>query len=299
MKKPLFVIGLHTIIMGIACGQTLDGLPPKMSDDLPEIDEMLNDAEFIQLYEQMSGHKLTRDTLFPSQAAMEFPNAPPMFVPPQNPSRLLIDIAVQQLVQLDGHKSVQLQNLHNAETCGYRAAKFASEDFDRQTDFESRRYVPSSSRYDWAIHGDGFFVLRKQREPSDADESTQPDESDMYYTRAGRFELTDDDKLCLKHDGETYLLQPEKEYLTFSDLFEPAWQLARFKHPERLWRIDGVLFRVEADGEMPVMVSSSEASGTTIHTQEYEASNVDFAETWQVYRALHKMQSAILESVAF
>ncbi|MCL2622675.1 MAG: hypothetical protein FWD31_03320 [Planctomycetaceae bacterium] len=296
MKKLFFVIVLCSLATGFVVGQTPELLPWEISDDKPDIDVILRDKEFVRLYEQMSGQKLSRDALLPtqlsSQPVAEVFNVAPMSVPKQDASRQLVDIAMQQLAQLDCRKSLLIQNLRNAETCGYRAVKPSSADAGPQTDFESRRYVSSPSCFHWAIHGDGFFVLRKLREePSDAD--------DLFYTRAGRFGPTDDRKLCLKHDGETYLLQPEVEIASAVDERDvSAWQLARFACPERLHRIDGVLFQREAehDGEEPEWFHPSEASGTTIRIREYEASNVDFNETVQIYRALHRMQSAILET---
>ncbi|MCL2118371.1 MAG: hypothetical protein FWH27_08105, partial [Planctomycetaceae bacterium] len=75
--------------------------------------------------------------------------------------------------------------------------------------------------------------------------------------------------------------------------------LARFGRSGQPRRIDGVMFQMEPDGVMPELFLPTALSGTTIRWREYETSNVDFATTLQIYRMLHKMQSAILDLVAF
>ena len=271
---------------------------PEGFDQLPEMDEILNDTGFLQVYEQMRGQRLTRDTLLPPlspiEAVTEFST--------QNPPQMLLDIAVQQLAQLDNHKSLLLHDLRHAGTCGYRAVRIATNG-ESQTDFQVGHYVPSKSDFDWAIHGEGFFILHKLGQSSDSHEPTEEETRNMYYTRAGRFDVTEDGKLCLKHDGETYLLQPETVISADFDLNEVSWPLVRFDRPERLQRIDGVLFQ-EEPGERPVLEEIGlfepiSLSGTTIRSREYETSNVDFEATLQIYRMLHKMQSAILDLVAF
>jgi len=302
MKKTSLFIVLCFIVISPTNGQTPE-FPPEQPVNPLTMDEILNDKAFMEIYRQRasSDTSIFQPPLVPDLPSFFVPpvTPSPVSVPPQPPSRQLMDFALQQLEQLDRHKNVLLNDLRNAETCGYHATKFESAYASLQSDFRSRRYVPSSSRLDWAIHGDGFFVLRRQREEADADEATHSYDYDTLYTRAGRFELTDDRKLCLKRNGDTFLLQPETEVAIFADSDTTKCQLARFTHPERLWRIDGVVFMAEHNGEKPEMFSPSEASGTTICTQEYEASNVDVAETLQVYRALHKMQSVVLDSVAF
>ena len=308
MKKTLVFNIICSMMVGFTWGQSqeLPILPPEQPMQvIPQIHEITEDKDFMEIYGQMSRQRFPDTSLLtpsqlPAYAVGEAPAcAPPVATPLQPPSQQLMDFALQQLEQLDRHKNVLLNDLRNAGTCGYHAAKFESVYAGLQSGFGSRRYVPTSSRFDWAIHGDGFFVLRRQREESVADEAAQPDENDTYFTRAGRFELTDDRKLCLKRNGDTFLLQPELEVDVFADLDATKCQIVRFTHPERLWRIDGVLFMAEHNGEKPELFSPFKSFGTTIHTQEYEASNVDVAETWQIYRALHKMQSAILDSVAF
>ena len=290
MKKTFVFFVLCVIIVGSVRGQTPElELPTVIAGDTPSIEEMLNTPGFAMIYEQLHGQKLSRDTLLPPHAITEVPAALPQMLP---------GIAVQQLEQLDNHKSMLLRDLRNAGTCGYRAAKLAA-DGEVHTDFQSRRYVPSRSRFDLAIHGDGFFMLHKQGPFPLRNDMDSFYAEIIYFTRAGRFELTDDRKLCLKHHGETYLLQPEIEIPLGADLNEMEWQLARFDRPEQLLRIDGVLFQVHPSGEKPELFHPTALSGTTISTHEYEASNVDVAETFKVYRTLHKMQSAILDAVVF
>jgi hypothetical protein len=301
MRKPLIIIILYSVITCSAWCQTPE--LPEGFDKLPEIGEILNDAEFVQFYEQRHGRRLSRDTLLPLPTVTEVPNQPPQTdakAASQNPSRMLLGIVTQQLAQLDSVKSVLLEDLRNAETCGYRAMGSMSVYGGMHTDFQAGQYVSSKSDLDWAIHGDGFFVLRKLGQPIDANESSEDDETNTYYTRAGRFERTDDGKLYLKHQGETFLLQPEIGITFLGDFNDASWQLAQFDRPERLWRLNGVLFQMAPDGEKPEMTLglfhfNSTEYRTTIRTREYEASNVDVAESLRVYRALLKLQSAILD----
>jgi len=231
----------------------------------------------------------------------------------------LTSIVVQTLAEIDSIKGMLLQDLRNAESPGYRATRIVpnaeGRGYEFQTDFQSRQYVSSRSKLDWAIHGDGFFVLRKLDEPFNKGKSESPDcietlyasYSDnidaIYYTRAGRFELTDDNKLCLKRYGEIYLLQPEQDISLWFGNKEHVeenglWSIiAYFDHPEQLRRIDGVLFQAESSGEKPKPTDNS--SSADLRTQEYEASNVDVAETLQLYRALHRLQSAMLEQLSY
>ncbi len=322
MKKMIFSIAICFLMSEIALGQTPD-LPaltlPQTSDDAPSMEEMRGNAEFMQIYKMRGGLIPAFEPALPPQND-NAPGIPPLVAPSHgpldsSPSPTVSAVAVRQLAQLDRDKRLLLDDLQNAETCGYRAARFVSTaDRDVQTAFQSGQYVPSSSWFHWAIHGDGFFVLRKRSTPADGDASPNPTDTEpLYYTRAGRFELTDDRKLALKHHGETYLLQPEIEipplvgdydfragqlHITLpggdqKDLGE--WQLARFDHPGHLCRVDGVLFQAEPIGEKPTMFTPTETSGTTVRSREYEASNVDFKETLRDYRTLHQMQSAILE----
>jgi len=317
MKKTLFFIVLNFCWANFVWGQTQESLSEIPADPPLTIGEIRNDARFMRLIQQMPGSlKLSQEPSNPSNVVgvVDWPE------PSQTPSPLLTSIVVQTLAEIDSFKGMLLQDLRNAETPGYRAMKVMpnaevfGRGFDYQTDFQSRRYVPSRSKFDWAIHGEGFFVLRKLDEPFNKGRSESPDcietlyasYSDnidaIYYTRAGRFELTDDNKLCLKRYGEIYLLQPEQDISLWfgnKELVEEngLWSIiANFDHPERLPRIDGVLFQAEPDGEKP---KPTEPFRANLRSQEYEASNVDVAETLQLYRALHRLQSAMLEQLSY
>ncbi|MCL2117262.1 MAG: hypothetical protein FWH27_02430, partial [Planctomycetaceae bacterium] len=172
MRKPFMIIVLYAIISSAWC-QSPE--LPEGFDQLPEMDEILNDTGFLQVYEQMRGQRLTRDTLLPSLSPMEAVTE----VYSQNPPPMLLDIAVQQLAQLDNHKSLLLHDLRHAGTCGYRAVRIAA-DGESQTDFQAGHYVPSKSDLDWAIHGEGFFVLHKQEQSADSHEPTEEDTRNMY-----------------------------------------------------------------------------------------------------------------------
>lgn len=361
MKKLVFVLFCVSFLYVLSTSSVLSQELPEIlqKTDAGDLDKALNDAGFVRLYEQMTGRTLSRETLSsPGNSALPFNSSPgtenSLRFPPeqtpqhsllspdsaqaitplsQNPLKLHTAIVTQQLGQLEQIKTLLLNDLRHAETCGYHAIELVPRQtgmgdfspqttqeiisrFDVQTAMRARKYVPSHSNFDWAIHGEGFFVLRKQPKESDATESPKDDEP-LYYTRAGRFELTADRKLALKHGGETYLLQPEIDVppLFGNEEFRKrqandtqpsddwhcspeSWQLAHFDRPERLQRIDGVLFAAEPDGETPELFHPVALSGTTVHMQQYEASNVDFTETLAVYRALHHMQSAILNTLA-
>ena len=318
MKKILFFIVLGFTVGNSAWGQTLEWQPVPSADESPTIEEIRNDAGFMSLLRQMpNALHLSQEPFIPSTVELMVDHSQKSVVPSQFPSSLLTAIVVQQLAQLDNCKRELLLNLHNAETFGYRAARLEpNEDcgYEVKTDFQSRRYVSSHSKLDWAIHGDGFFVLRKPGEPFNTGEPELPENIDalyssysintdrIYYTRAGRFELTEDNKLCLKHRGEVYLLQPEQDISLWfgnKELVEDngAWSIiANFDRPERLRRIDGVLFQAEPDGEKP---KPNEPFSANLRSQEYEASNVDVAETLHLYRALHRLQSAMLEQLSY
>lgn len=301
----------------IAVGQDLP-LPPQDAER-PPLSEMMKDEDFVRFYEQMTGQKLSDVAVSPNQMTREpvdwdislQDNMEPIKKLP----RLQNVIAVQQLSRLDQIKSEVLNDLCHAETCGYHGIGGMSADGDVQTDFQSRRYVTTDRPFDWAIHGDGFFILRLKERPATEDLSAAKPAPYFYYTRAGRFELTDDRKLCLKHNGETYLLQPEIEILEQSGTFDirdgrlivtqadgsitelSELQLTYFDQPEQLNRIDGILFFAERHGKWPVSLKLCDTSSTTVRSREYEASNVDFAKTLAVYRALHRLQTAILETL--
>jgi flagellar basal body rod protein FlgG len=304
MRITLFHIILCGFAAGFTWGQT-PGLPPETpASQPPTLEEIRNDAEFMRIFQQMPDVlKRTQEPSVPPkiESIIDWPQQP--VVPSQPASSLLTAIVAQQLAQLDGIKSVLLNDLQNAETIGYRAAKLvpnATGGYEVQTDFQSRRYVASDSKIHWAIHGDGFFVLR-MLQPAETEEAMPPDIEDIYYTRAGRFELTDDNTLCLKHRGEVYLLQPEQEISSWFGNKERVedngvWPIiVRFDNPKTLRRVDGVLFQAEPGGENP---QPTEPFTATLRSQEYEASNVDVAETLHLYRALHRMQSAMLEQLS-
>ena len=304
MRMSLFPVLLCGIMAGFSWGQTQD-LPPEtpVAKEL-SAEEMLNDREFVKLLGQMPDRfKLPDELSDSSQKLTGIANWPEINVPPPTPPRLLVTIVIQQLTQLDNVKRELLHDLRNAETCGYRAVRLMpneTDGYDIQTDFQSRRYVTTRSIFDWAIHGEGFFMLRKLQSPN-AGESAIPDENDLlYYSRAGRFELTDDHKLCLKHRGKIYLLEPEIDYSTWRVVALDSWpfQLASIDHPEQLRRIDGVLFQMETGANQPELFSPNALPDTTLRPMEYEASNVDFEETLHTYRALHRLQSAMLEQLS-
>ena len=287
-----------------------------------DINEILNDREFVRLYEQMTGQRLSPGTqagvgtpFVPDSVSEQSPwsidtfQSPPVSASSQGQSVLWASdsvqslIATQQLKQLEYTKSLILNDLQNVKTCGYRGIKFVSltseTNLESQTDFQSRQYTASPDNLHWAIHGNGFFVLRKVPKPSDETATGNHFAiSALYYTRAGQFELTQERKLAMKRGGETYLLQPETEIPEQIDATINFVQLAHFQFPERLQRIDGVIFAVAPGGETPVLSTPNEASGGTIRTQQYEAANVDFAKSLSEYKALHRMQSAILDTLA-
>jgi len=302
MKKALNFIALCFITTGFAWGQALELQPTQPADESPTIGEILNDREFVQIIGQMPGGvKLPQEPLIPSKVV----GIVDWSEPSPTPLPLLVDLVVQPLSQIDSIKGMLLQDLRNAETPGYRATKIVSNaggqgGYDYQTDFQSRRYVSSRSKLDWAIHGEGFFVLRRQQ-PANVDESVIRDDDDsLYLTGLGRFELTDDHKLCYKRYGEIYLLQPEIDTSLLQDVSLDQWplHLARIDNPEKLWRYDSVLFRINPDENNPEFFDPNQSTDTTIRPFEYEASNVDVAETLQLYRALHRMQTVMLEQLS-
>jgi len=305
MKEALNFIALSFILTGYAWGQTLE-LPPEVPACQPTIEEIRSDLEFMRLFQQMPGGlKLSQEPLSPPTivGTVDWPQLP--VATQESQSSLLVAIIVQPLAEIDGIKGMLLQDLRNAETPGYRGTKIVpiaegqGRGYDYQTDFQSRRYVPSRSNLDWAIHGEGFFMLRRLQ-PADADESVARDDDDsLFFTRLGRFELTDDHKLCYKRYGEIYLLQPEIDISLLQDVSLDQWpmQLARIDSPEKLWRFDGVLFRANPDEKKPELFAPNRSADTILRQMEYEASNVDVAETLQLYRALHRMQSAMLEEI--
>ena len=293
--------------------------PADESAQRPDLQEILKDKEFVKLYENITGQKLPSEImpepivpLFSGNAA--FPGMP---VPSQLPldAAMLQQVALTQLNQLDRLKSVILNDLRNAETCGYHGVKLMPQEpnvVDGQTITSSyvvqtavlpRRYITTDRNFDLAIEGDGFFVLRKLLKPSDR---ARPVPNivippPVYYTRAGQFELADDHKLVLKHGGETYLLLAEAEIKTPKQIVGTTnlseLRLAHFQFPERLQRVDGVIFAVVPGGEQPVLLAPNEASGSTVRTRQYEASNVNFAESLALYRTLHRMQTAMLDAL--
>ena len=307
MKKALNFIALCFIMAGSTWGQTLESPPEIPADQPPTIEEIRNDAGFMRLIQQMPGGLLlSQESSNPSKVTSVVDWPQQSVVQSQSSQTLLTAFVVQPLMEIDGIKSMLLQNLRNAETPGYRAmrivpnAEGVGRGYDYQTDFQSRRYVSSRSKSDWAIHGEGFFMLRRLQ-PSDADESvTRDDDDSLFFTRLGRFELTDDHKLCYKRYGEIYLLQPEIDTSLLQDVSLEHWpmQLARIDSPEKLWRFDNVLFRANPDEIQPELFDPNQTADATLRPMEYEASNVDVAETLQLYRALHRLQSAMLEQLS-
>ena len=302
--------------------------PADESAQRPDLQEILKDKEFVRLYENMTGQKLpsevpsepivpfSSDNVFPGMPL--WPNMPTQSPPvtamlqelPQGQTAFVLE----QLNQLDRLKSVILNDLRNAETCGYHGVKLVPKisiaddqsayaqiitmSYEIQTAVLPRRYVTTERNFDWAIEGDGFFVLRLPPKVSEHTGIKIGDEK-IFFTRAGQFELTQDRKLVLKHGGEVYLLQPEIEIPEQSDatINPDKLQLAHFQFPERLQRIDGVIFTIVPGGEKPVLSAPNETSGSVIRTRQYEASNVNFAESLALYRTLHHMQTAMLDAL--
>ena len=283
----------------------------------PDLQEILKDKEFVKLYENMTGQKIPSEVPPDPVVPLSSDNAafPGMPVPPQLPpdAAMLQQVILAQLSQMDRLKSVILNDLRNAETCGYHGVKLVPQEpnvaddqmitssYEVQTAVLPQRYVTTDRNFDWAIEGDGFFVLHKLPKPSDKAVTRSNFIPPRYYTRAGQFELTDDHKLVLKHGGETYSLLTEveieasKQTVVVTNLSE--LRLAHFQFPERLQRIDGVIFAIAPGDEQPVLLAPNEASGSTVRTRQYEASNVNFAESLALYRTLHRMQTAMLDAL--
>jgi len=277
----------------------------------PDLQEILKDKEFVKLYENITGQKLPSEVPPEPVAPLFSDNALPTMV--QELTQGQTAFVLEQLNQLDRLKSVILNDLRNAETCGYHGVKLVPQvpnvadsraitsSYEVQTAVLPRRYVTTERNFDLAIEGDGFFVLRKLLKPSDKARLV-PNiviPPPVYYTRAGQFELTQDRKLVLKHGEEVYLLQSEIEIPEQSDaaINTDKLLLAHFQFPERLQRVDGVIFAIAPGGEQPVLLAPNEDSGSVVHTRQYEASNVNFTESLALYRTLHRIQTAMFDAL--
>ena len=313
---PSCLFAIFFILFNLPVVFAQETLPVFVADEpvqKPDLQEILKDKEFVKLYENMTGQKLPSQVPPEPIVSLFSDNVLPAMV--QELTQGQTAFVLEQLNQLDRLKSVILNDLLNAETCGYHGVKLVPQvpnvaddktittSFEIQTAVLPRRYVTTERNFDWAIEGDGFFVLRKLLKPSDKARLV-PNiviPPPVYYTRAGQFELTDDHKLVLKHGGETYSLLTEveieasKQTVVVTNLSE--LRLAHFQFPERLQRVDGVIFAIAPGGEQPVLSAPNVASGSTVRTRQYEASNVNFAESLALYRTLHRMQTAMLDAL--
>lgn len=142
---------------------------------------------------------------------------------------------------------------------------------DFSTDFSQGRLEATGNPFDFALSGEGFFVVETEKGPA--------------YTRAGNFTRGADGRLVtlsgypvqgeagdivLPERGE-FVVDEEGNIRVGGELVGKL-RVVRFSHPQLLEKLGGNLFRAP-EGVLP-----EEATGYTIHQGFLEKANLDVVE---------------------